>query len=106
MNDIEELKRKRMLEMQERMLFQSQEEQQLKQQIEQLEAIVKSRMTKEAAERYGNVKIAFPEKAVQALVVLAQLIQTGQIDQIDDDHLKDIFKKLTPEKKEFKIKRK
>lgn len=106
MNDIEELKRKRLMELKGQFNEQMQEDQQLQQQIEQLESIVKSSMTKEALERYGNVKVAFPEKAIQVLIVLAQLIQTGRISKIDDDYLKEILKKLTPEKKEFKIKRK
>jgi len=84
---------------------QSQEEMQMKQQIQQLEGIVKQVMTKEALERYGNLKTAYPEKAVQLLVILAQAIQQGQIQKIDDNTLKEILKKLTPKKKDIKIKR-
>lgn len=83
-----------------------QEESELQQQIQQLEEIVRARMTKEALQRYGNVKTAFPEKAIQALIVLAQLIQAERINQIDDVQFKEILQKLTPEKKEFKINRK
>ena len=53
-------------------------------------------MTKEALERYGNLRIAFPEKAVQILVILAQAIQQGQLQKVDDDTLKDIVKKINP----------
>ena len=84
---------------------QSQEEEQLKQQIQQLELIVKQALTKEALQRYGNLKAAFPDKAVQLLVILVQAIQSGQITKIDDDTLKEILKKLSPEKKDIKIKR-
>ena len=84
---------------------QMQEEAQAQQQIEQLETLVKQKLTRGALQRYGNVKAAHPEKAIQLLVVLAQAIQQGQIDQVDDDTLKQILIKLTPEKKEFKIKR-
>ena len=84
---------------------QAQEEQQMQQQIAQLEAIVKQAFTKEALERYGNLRTAYPDRAVQLLVILAQAIQSGQITKIDDSALKSILKKLTPEKKDFRIKR-
>ena len=78
---------------------QTQEQEQLQQQIQQLEIIVKQAFTKEALERYGNLKAAFPERAVQVLVILAQAIQSGQVKTIDDNALKGILKKITPEKK-------
>ncbi len=84
----------------------NQEEQmQLQQQIQQLEIIVKQKLTKKALERFGNVKAAHPEKAIQLLAVLGQAIQSGQINEIDDEQLKEILIKITPEKKEFNIKR-
>ena len=67
--------------------------------------MVKQAFTKEALERYSNLKTAFPDRVVQLLVILAQAIQSGQITKIDDNTLKELLKKLTPEKKEFKIKR-
>lgn len=84
---------------------QLQEETQLQQQIQQLEQFVKQFFTKEALARYGNLKTAHPDKAVQLLVLLAQAIQTKQISMIDDLTLKEILKKLTPEKKEIKIRK-
>ena len=85
---------------------QMQNEMQFQQQVQQLEIVVKQRLTKKALERYGNLKTAHPEKTIQLLAVLGQAIQTGKIeDQIDDEQLKEILIKLTPEKKEFNIKR-
>ena len=82
------------------------EEMQLQQQIQQLEMLVKQKLTKQALERFGNIKPAHPEKAIQLLAVLGQAIQSGQItDQIDDDQLKEILMKITPEKKDFNIRR-
>ena len=84
----------------------NQEEQmQLQQQIQQLEMLVKQKLTKQALERFGNIKSAHPEKAIQLLAILGQAIQSGQINEIDDEQLKDILMKITPEKKEFKIRR-
>ena len=98
---IEELKKAQLEQIQ----HQAGEEEQLKQQVEQLEIIVKQALTKEALQRYGNLKAAFPDRAVQLLVVLAQALQAGQITKIDDNTLIEILKKLSPEKKDIKIKR-
>ena len=89
----------------EQMQYQSQEQEQLQQQVQQLEMMVRQALTKEALERYGNLKTAFPEKAVQLLVILAQALQSGQIKTIDDETLKEVLRRLTPKKKEFKINR-
>ena len=98
---LQELRRKQLEDMQQ----QTQEQQQLQQQIQQLEIMVKQALTKEALERYSNLKTAFPDRAVQLLVILAQAMQSGQITKIDDNTLKELLRRLTPEKKEFKIKR-
>ena len=82
---------------------QMQEEVALQQQLEKLEAFVKQGMTKDAVERYGNVKLADPEKAVQALAVMARALQTKQVSQINDDLLKHFLAALTPEKKSFNL---
>jgi len=105
MDELEGIRRRKLEELRKQQLNQMQEEQQLQQQVQQLEEIVKQVLTKEALERYGNLKAAYPDRAVQLLVILAQAIQSGQITKIDDDMLKEILKKLTPKKKEFKIKR-
>ncbi len=109
MDELEELKKKRLEELKRQqesaVRGQLQEQAQLQQQIEQLELIVKQIFTKDALQRYGNLKAAHPEKAVQLLVILGQAIQQGQIQQIDDAQLKEILKKLTPEKREFRIKK-
>jgi|TARA_B100001964_G_C14237318_1_gene603123 programmed cell death protein 5 len=109
MDELEEIKKRKLEELKKAQLGQLQqqanEEEQLKQQIQQLELMVKQALTKEALQRYGNLKSAFPERAVQLLVILANAIQSGQINKIDDNTLKEILKKLSPEKKHIKIKR-
>lgn len=108
MSDINEIRKKRMEELQklqDQNQNSQQEEMQMQQQIQQLESIVKQALSKEALERYGNLKAAYPDKAVQILVVLANAIQQGQIKEIDDNTLKEILKKLSPKKKDIKIKR-
>ena len=109
MDELEEIRKRKIRELRERQLGQiqqqAQEQEQMQQQIAQLETIVKQVFTKEALERYGNLRTAYPDRAVQLLVILAQAIQSSQIAKIDDDALKQILKKLTPGKKEFKIKK-
>ncbi len=109
MDELEEIKKRKLGELRKAQLEQIQqqtgEEEQLKQQIQQLEMIVRQALTKDALERYGNLKAAFPEKAVQLLVILTQAIQSGQVTKIDDNTLKEILKKLSPEKRDVKIKR-
>jgi len=104
-NALEELKRRKLEELQRAQQSQVQEEAQIKEQIEQLEAVVKQTFTKQALQRYGNLKTAHPDKAVQLLVILGQAIQQGKISQIDDAQLRQILMKLAPEKKEFKIRK-
>lgn len=106
MSELDEIKKKKLeeLKQQQGALNQEVQEQlQLQEQIQQLEAVVKQIFTKEALARYGNFKAAHPQKALQLLVVLGQTIQSGQIKTIDDDNLKDILRKLPSEKKSFRI---
>ena len=84
---------------------QQQDEQQFRQQVQQLETLVKQRMTKEAVQRYGNIKLANPDKAVQLLAILGQFIQSGGIEMIDDELLKKILMKMQEPKKDFNIKK-
>ena len=79
----------------------------IQKQFEALEQVVKQKLSKEAIARYGNIKAAHPEKAMQVITALAQLVQQGQIQEtITDDLLKQILLKLQEPKKEFKIARK
>lgn len=110
MPTLEEIKRKKLEELmrfqQEKLQEQSQQQVQMQQQIEQMEEIVRQFLTKEALERYGNLKTAHAEKAIQLLVVLLQAIQRGQIkNKIDDSMLKKVLEQMTPKKREIKIKR-
>ena len=107
MPTLDDIRRKKLEAlMQQQNAQQLDEESQLKQQIEQMESAVKQFFTKEALARYGNLKAAHQEKAIQVLVVLFQAIQKGQVQgKIEDSLLKKILEQLTPKKKEFKIHR-
>ncbi len=78
----------------------------LQQEINRLESIVKQKLTKEALLRFGNVKAAHPELALNLVIILANLIQQGRIQgQITDDQLKEFLKQLS-QKRDFRIRRK
>ena len=56
--------------------------------------------------RYGNIKTADPEKALQVIVLFAQLLQTGKINGVIDDIIfKRVLEKLSPQKKKTVIRR-
>ena len=110
MPTIEEIRKRKLEELmqaqQESMHQNTQQQAQMQQQINLMENVVKQFLTKEALERYGNLKSAHQEKALQLLAILFQTIQKGQIQsKIDDSLLKKILEQLTPKKKEIKIKR-
>lgn len=107
MVDLKELKRQKLQAMQQEIAQQHQEQLQLQQQVEQLEAVVKAHLTSEARERYGTLKSAHPEKAVQSLVFIAELLQNGQIKGlITDEQYKALLQQLTPQQRETRITRK
>lgn len=110
MPTLEEIRRKKLEELmqpqQDRLQRQAQEQAQIQQQIELMENAVKQLLTKEALARYGSLKTAHQEKALQLLVVLFQAMQKGQLkSKIDDSTLKNLLEQLTPQRKDIKIRR-
>ncbi len=110
MASLDEIRKKKLEELmqlqQQKLQQQAQEQAQIQQQIEYMETVTKKLLTKEALARYSSLKIAHQEKALQLIIVLFQAIQKGQIQkEIDDLTLKKILERLTPERKEIKIKR-
>ena len=108
MATLDEIKKKKLEEMmglqQEKMQEQQQEQQKAQEQISQIESVVKQFLTKDALMRYGNLKAAHQEKALQLLVMLFQAIQKGQVKgKIEDSLLKKILEQITPKKREIKI---
>lgn len=104
MDEVAELRKRRLAELQARGAEQS-EEAQLQSQINQLDALVKGKLSREALARYSNVRVAHPELWLQSLVVLAQLIQQGKVAAVSDAQYKSILERMRPEKREIKINR-
>lgn len=79
----------------------------LQQQIIALENIAKQYMTNEAISRYGTLKSAHPELAIQVIAIITQGIEMGQIrERISDEQFKDLLIKIQKPKRDIKIQRK
>ncbi|WP_297477004.1 DNA-binding protein [Thermococcus sp.] len=108
--DIEEIRKKKLMELQKRYLEQQKEQEEaMKQEMEleaQLDAIMRRILTPEARERLGRVKLVKPELARQVQLVLVQLYQAGQITEpIDDAKLKRILAQIDERtRREYRIK--
>ena len=106
MESLEDIKKKKLQEMLNQQNQQGEEQAQVQQQIRQLELLIGNYLSKDALLRYGNLKAAHTEKAMQLLVMLSQMIQQGQINgKVDDETLKKLIIQITPKQKDIKIKR-
>ena len=104
--ELEEIRRRKMLELQQR-LAEEQRRIQMQQQIEmQKQAILRRILTPQARQRLTNIKMVKPEFASQLETQLIQLAQVGRLKiPVTDEQLKIILKHLQPQRREFKIRR-
>ena len=109
MSEIEDIRRRKLAQLQANQNAQAnskiKEEAELQRQIAELEGIVKQLFTKEALERYGNIKAVDQEKAIQVIAVIGQLVQSGRVQKINDEMLKNLLMRLAGKKRESKIRR-
>ena len=111
MSDIEELRRKRMQELQQQAAAQqaaSREQEEARRQIEaQKRQAMLQILTPEARSRLANLRLTRPEMVEQLEVQLIQLAQMGRIkSKITDDQLKQLLKNLAGQKRDINITRK
>jgi programmed cell death protein 5 len=104
--EIEELRRRKMLEYQAQ-LQEQQRQAELRRQYEvQKRIAIQQILTPEARSRLANIRAAKPEFAEQLELQLIQLAQSGKIgSKITDSQLKEILSRLQTRKREFKIRR-
>lgn len=103
MEDIEEIRRKKMEE-----LKQQQDEEQAKIQQEiQKQVVLKQILDTKARERLTRIKMANPQYAEQIEAVLFQLLQAGRIkSKLTEDAFKELIRQVFgSQKKEFHIER-
>jgi programmed cell death protein 5 len=104
--ELEELRRRRILELQQKMLEEQQQSQAEKEYEQQKQAAMRRILTPEARQRLANLKMVRPEFAAQVELQLIQIAQQGKIKlPIDDDQLKEILMKLQSGRKDIQIRR-
>jgi len=107
--ELEDLRRKKLQELQQQAALQEsmeEQEDQQKQLEEQKKAILRKILTTEARERLGRIKVARPQIAESIEDQLIMLAQSGQLkNKINDEQLRMLLSKIVPKKREFKIKR-
>lgn len=104
--EIEELRRRRLLELRQQ-LAREQQKIQMQQQIEmQKQAVLRRILTPKARQRLTNLKIVKPEFAEQIELQLIQLAQQGKVNiPVTDEQLKDILVRLQSGRRDIKIRR-
>ena len=110
MSDIEELRRKRMQELQQQAAAQqaaSQEQEQARREFDaQKRQAMLQILTPEARGRLANLRLTKPELVDQIELQLIQLAQMGRVkSKITDDQLKQLLKSLVGQKREINITR-
>ncbi|BAW32157.1 MAG TPA: DNA-binding protein [Methanothermobacter sp.] len=108
MTDLEEIRRRKMLELQQRAQQQAaeaQKEEQLRQQFEiQKRQLLMKILTPEARSRLANLRLTRPEFVEQIELQLIQLAQAGQIrSKITDEQLKELLRRVSGKKRDIKI---
>ena len=104
--ELEEIRRRKLLELQQR-LAEEQRKAQIQQQMEmQKQAILRRILTPEARQRLTNIKLVKPEFASQLELQLIQLAQAGRLNiPVTDEPLKIILKHLQGTKRDIRIRR-
>jgi len=104
--ELENLRKRRMLELQQRMVDE-QNQAQAQQQIEgQKQALLRRILTPEARRRLTNLNMVKPEFTKQLEMQLIQLAQQGRINiPITDAQLKELLVKLQSGKRDYTIRR-
>lgn len=111
MTDIDEIRRKRMQQLQQQQASaQSSEAVEQEQMRRDMEAQKKQAMlqllTPEARARLANIRLTKPEFVDQIEIQLIQLAQAGRVQsKITDDQLKELLRKLIGQKRDIKITR-
>jgi programmed cell death protein 5 len=104
MDELEAIRRKKMLELQQKALQEQQAQQQQLLAELQLRALLRRILEPEAFERLGRVKMANPELYAAAVRYLVALYQSGRLTRkVDDATLKTLLAKLSGPKRETKI---
>lgn len=104
--DLEDIRRRKLVEHQQRLQEERIAEDQAIQMDAQKRKVLLSVLTPEARNRLSNIKLARPEFASQIENLLIQIAQSGNVTQkITDQHLKEILLKVSTKKRDISIRR-
>jgi programmed cell death protein 5 len=105
-DELEEIRRRKMLELQHR-LTQEEQRGQAQREVEiQKQALLRRILTTEARQRITNLKMVRPEFAEQLELQLIQLAQQGRISiPLTDEQVKEILVKLQSRRRDISIRR-
>ncbi len=104
--ELEALRRRRLMELQRQML-QEQQRAEAQRRLElQKQSLMRRILTPKARQRLANLKMVRPEFASQLELQLIQIAQQGRISlPITDDQLKEILSRLQRSRREIRIRR-
>jgi programmed cell death protein 5 len=104
--NIEELRRRKMLELQARAAEMQRQEELRRQYDVQKKLALQQILTPDARSRLANIRAAKPEFAEQIEIQLIQLAQSGRVSsQITDAQFKEILRRVQDRKRDIKIRR-
>ncbi|KAB3544722.1 MAG: DNA-binding protein [ANME-2 cluster archaeon] len=108
-DELEEIKRRRLEQMQQQQAgaqYQAQQQQAQQQQVDEAkQTILRQILTPDARERLTSLKLARPQLAEQVEMQLISLAQSGRLQtMIDDAKLKVLLQQIQPKKREMTIK--
>ena len=104
--ELEQLRQRRLLELQKQM-SQEQQEVEVQRRVEaQKQSMLRRILTPEARQRLTNLKMVRQQFASQIELQLIQIAQQGRINlPITDEQLKEMLRRLQPSKRDIKIRR-
>ncbi|MEM2906075.1 MAG: DNA-binding protein [Candidatus Bathyarchaeia archaeon] len=104
--ELEEIKRRRYLELQQRLLEERGKEQAAQQARLQKEAALRQILSPAARQRLANLRIVRPEYVAQLEAELIRAVQTGRVPvPVSDEQLRMILARLQSRTREIKITR-
>jgi programmed cell death protein 5 len=104
--ELEALRKRRMLELQQRMVEEEKQAQAQQQLERQKQALLRRILTPEARRRLTNLNMVKPEFTQQLELQLIQLAQQGRINiPITDEQLKELLVRLQSGRRDYKIRR-
>ena len=105
-DELDALRKRRMLELQQRMVDEQQQVQAQQQLEGQKQALLRRILTPEARSRLTNLNMVKPEFTQQLEMQLIQLAQQGKINiPITDEQLKELLVRLQAGKRDYTIRR-